>query len=270
MSSSHSRDPQGRRLSAGQQHLVGIYGGVGPFSHTVFEQHVLASSHRRGARNDQEHPVWILASASSTPNRMASLAGTGENAAGHLRHYAQVLERAGADVLFVICNTAHAYHEQVQRELRIPWVHLMAITVDEIRRTMPDVRRVGVVGTDGTLTTGLYHRALASRGLEAVAPEVGSAEQRRVMAAIFDPARGIKATGASVSDWARESLAGVADWTAETGAQAVIAACTEVSAVLTPGAYRRIPVVDPLLVAADLLVALAFGERAPEEFVVRY
>ncbi len=262
-------DSSSRFLAAGQRYLPGIYGGVGPLSHTLFEQHLLASSHRRGARTDQDHPVWLLASASSTPNRMASLAGTGENAVPHLRHYAQLLERAGADVLFVVCNTAHAYHEQVQRDLRIPWVHLMNVTVDWIRQALSDVTKVGILGTDGTLSTRLYHRALTARRLEPVAPEVGSPDQGLVMDAIFDPAWGIKATGASVSDGARASLERAANGIVDRGAQAVIAACTEVSVGLTAESYRRVPVVDPLVVAAEVAIDLAFGDREPSEFLIR-
>jgi aspartate racemase len=263
-------DSPSRFLAAGQRYLLGIYGGVGPLSHTLFEQHLLASGHRRGARADQDHPVWLLASASSTPNRMASLAGTGENSAPHLRHFAQLLERAGADVLFVVCNTAHAYHQQVQRDLGIPWVHLMAVTVDWIRRTLPDVKKVGILGTDGTLSTQLYDHALTACGLEPVAPLVGSPDQRLVMDAIFDPVWGIKATGASVSERARTNLEQAADRAVSRGAQAVIAACTEVSVALTADTYRRVPVIDPLVVAADLALDLAFGNREPSEFLIRY
>ncbi len=259
-----------RFLAAGQRHLLGIYGGVGPLSHTLFEQHLLGSSHRHGARTDQEHPVWLLASASSTPNRMSSLAGTGEHASAHLRHFAQLLERAGADVLFVVCNTAHAYHEAVQRDLGIPWVHLMQVTVDQIRRALPEVTKVGILGTDGTLSTGLYHTALTARDLEPVAPEVSSDAQRLVMEAIFDPAWGIKATGAIVSERAHTNLERAADWAVDKGAQAVIAACTEVSVALTSDTYRRVPVIDPLLAAADLAIDVAFGEREPSEFLIRY
>jgi aspartate racemase len=259
-----------RYLAPGQRNLLGIYGGVGPLSHTLFEQHLLASSHRHGARTDQEHPVWLLASASSTPNRMTSIAGTGENASGHLRHFAHLLERAGADVLFVVCNTAHAYHEAVQRELGIPWVHLMDLTADYLCRTCPAVTRVGVLATDGTLSTGLYHRALGARALVPVAPEVDSETQALVMEAIFDASWGIKATGAAVSDRARANLARAADWAVDGGAQAVIAACTEVSLALTGETYTRVPVIDPLRVAADLAVTLAFGERNPSEFRVPY
>ncbi len=259
-----------RFLAAGQRYLLGLYGGVGPLSHTLFEAHLLSSGHRHGARTDQDYPVWLLASASSTPNRTASLVGTGENSAPYLLHYAQLLERAGADVLFVVCNTAHAYHEQVQRELRIPWVHLMDVTVEWIRRTLPDVRSVGILGTDGTLTTRLYHRALEAHGLNPVAPEVGSAEQALVMGAIFDSAWGVKATGARVSDHAVTNLAQAADRAVDRGAQALIAGCTEVSVALTSETYTRVPVVDPLVVAADLAVEVAFGDREPSEFLIRY
>jgi aspartate racemase len=266
-------DPHGTAASSpsflvrGQRHLPGILGGVGPLSHTLFEQHLLASSCRRGARADQEHPVWLLVSASSTPNRMASLAGTGENAEAHLRHFAQLLERAGADVLFVICNTAHAYHPAVQRTLRIPWVHLMQVTAGHIHRALPAVGRVGIIGTDGTLTTGLYHRALEREHLVPVAPEVGSPTQRLIMDAVFDSSWGIKATGATVSDRARENLVRAATWCVERGAQGVIAACTEVSVGLSADSFPRVPVVDPLIVAADLAVGLAFGDREPAEFL---
>jgi aspartate racemase len=200
---------------------------------------------------------------------MASLAGTGENAEPYIRHYAQVIEKAGADVLFVICNTAHAYHSAVQRTLRIPWVHLMDITVGHIRDTWPSLRAVGVLGTDGTLNTQLYHRALQKRGLVAIAPGVSTEPQRLVMDAIFEPTWGIKATGANISDRARRGLATAAEWCAGQGAQVVVAACTEVSVGLTPDQFSTVPLVDPLAVAAEVLLDLAYGIRDPGEFLVR-
>jgi aspartate racemase len=257
--------PQSRFLARGQRFLPGIYGGVGPLSHTLFEQLLLDASGRRGARTDQDHPVWLLVSASSTPNRMRSLSGEGESAEPCLHHFAQVLQAAGADALFVVCNTAHAYHTAVQKDLRIPWVHLMDITVDWIRRHLPHVERVGVVGTDGTLETGLYARALDRHGLREVAPALGSPEQRAVMAAIFEEGWGIKGTGSTVSERARAELAGVARWLIDQGAQVVIPACTEVSVGLTPESFSNYPLVDPLRVAAEVLLDVAYGVRTPEE-----
>jgi aspartate racemase len=259
-----------RFLAPGQRYLPGILGGLGPLSHTLFEQALLATGLLRGARADQQHPVWLVASASATPNRMASLSGDGPAAEPYLRHYALLLERAGADVLIVVCNTAHAYHEAVQRTLRIPWLHLMDVTADHIRRAHPGVCRVGLLGTTGTLNTGLYHRALTSRGLEPIAPDADSAAQRLVMDSVFNPEWGIKSTGASVSDRARTGLVNAADWCVRAGAEAVVAACTEVSAGLTAGSFPAAPVVDPVMVAADLTIDLAYGVREPVDFLIRY
>ncbi len=253
-------------LSPGQVCVPAILGGLGPLAHVVFEREVLARGRLRGARGDRQHPVWLLASAASTPGRSQALLEGGESPVPHLRAYAQLLERNGADALFVICNTAHAYHAEVQRSLRIPWVHLMRIVADAVAVAHPAGTPVGILATDGTLSTGLYHRALEARGLIPVAPDVGSPVQARVRAAIGDPETGIKATGADVTPTARAHLLAAAEWCVAQGAEIVVPACTEVSVGLTPGAFAAAPLVDPLTVAADALLDIAFGRRPPSAF----
>ena len=257
-------DPQ--LLSPGQKYLPGILGGLGPLSHVQFEREILARSHERGARGDRDHPVWLLASAASTPGRTAALLGGGASPLAHLTAYAKLLERSGADALFVVCNTAHAWHGEVQRSLRIRWVHLMELVAAAVRAAHPAGTKVGLLGTDGTLSAGLYQRALEARDLVAVAPEIGSRIQARVGAAIGDSATGIKATGDRVTAEARTHLLAAARWCVEHGAQVIVPACTEVSVGLTPETIRDTPLVDPLVVAADALLDLAYGIREPREF----
>jgi aspartate racemase len=256
-----------RFLAPGQKRVPGILGGLGPLSHVQFEQILLSRNHRRGASADQQHPVWVLASASSTPERSRALLHGGETALPYLTHFARLLEGAGADVLFVVCNTAHAYHAQVQRAIGIPWVHLMHITAAHIREGTPAGATIGLLGTNATLATRLYHRALEANGLHPVAPEIGSPVQEQVLRAIFDPVTGIKATGARVSEEARSSLVAAADWCVERGAQVVVPACTEVSVGLVREVFARVPLVDPLIVAADVALDLAYGVREPAEFL---
>jgi aspartate racemase len=257
-----------RFLAPGQKCLLGILGGLGPLSHVHFEQILLSRNRLRGARSDQQHPVWLLASASATPERTRALLSGGESALPYLLHFARLLEHAGADALFVVCNTAHAYHAQVQSAVGIPWVHLMHVTAAHIRESMPAGTPVGILGTSAVLATGLYHRALEACELRPVAPEVASAVQERVVRAIFDPAKGIKATGAEVAPESRTLLVEAANWCVEQGAQAVVAGCTEVSAGLSPAVFSRARLVDPLLVAADIALDLAYGVREPSEFLV--
>lgn len=250
-------------LAPGQRYVPGILGGLGPLAHVVFERTILARSHARGARGDREHPVWLLVSGTSTPGRTDALLAGGESPIRHLTTFARVLQDAGADALFVACNTAHAYHAEVQRALGIPWVHLMALVADAVRAGHPAGTRVGLLATDGTLATRLYHRTLEARGLVPVAPAPDSPVQARVRTAIGDPATGIKATGAAVSAQAREHLAAAAAWCVAQGASVIVPACTEVSIGLSEGVPAGPAVVDPLEVAADVLLDLAAGRVEP-------
>jgi aspartate racemase len=261
-----------RFLAPGQKRVPGILGGLGPLSHVHFERILLSRNHLRGAHADQQHPVWVLASASSTPERSRALLSGGETALPYLTHFARLLEGAGADALIVVCNAAHAYHAQVQRAIGIPWVHLMHvtamhITAMHIREGVPAGTAVGILGTNATLATRLYHRALEASGLHPVAPDIGSPVQEQVLKAIFDPKTGIKATGSRVSNEARDALVAAANWLVERGAEIIVPACTEASVGLVPEVFSRVPLVDPLVVAADAALDIAYGVRDPAEFL---
>src|SRR3989344_2412250 len=253
-------------LSKNQQHLLGIYGGVGPLSHVQFEKELLAESYARGARADQDHPVWILVNGAATPDRTSSLLNGQTPSVPHMNHFAKVLENAGADYMFVICNTAHGYHKDVQRELAIPWVHLMRIVAEYIVKTMPQVNNVGILGTDATIKLRLYHDALEKFNLKPISPEVGSKTQQDVMDAIYNKTFGVKATGDSVSKKAENHLINAANFLVEQGAQVVIAGCTEISVALTKEIYPKVPIIDPLKIAAAVALDIAFGKRKPQEF----
>jgi len=256
-------------LSPGQRYLPGILGGLGPLSHVEFERAILARGHRRGARRDRDHPVWLVASAASTPGRTGALLEGGASPLPHLTAFATLLERSGADALFVVCNTAHAWHAEVQKALRIPWVHLMELVAAAVRAAHPAGTRVGLLATDGTLSAGLYQRALEARDLVPVAPEIGSELQARVGAAIGDPATGIKATGDRVTREAREHLLAAARWCVQQGARVVVPACTEISVGLTGEVFADAPLTDPLDVAAEVLLDLAYGKCDPESLYFR-
>ena len=86
------------------------------------------------------------------------------------------------------------------------------------------------------------------------------------MSAIFEEGWGVKATGASVSGRARDELARIATWLIDQGAQVIIPACTEVSVALRPESFAARPLVDPLRVAAEVLLDVAYGIRPPDAF----
>lgn len=253
-------------LSPGQRHVPGIVGGVGPLAHVHFEQELLRCGYLRGARKDRDHPVWLVANAASTPDRGAALLDGEPSPVPNLIGFGRLLAKAGADVLFVICNTAHAFHAEVEPKVGIPWAHLMRMVAERIAATHRPGTAVGVLGTDGTLTAGLYHREIEAHGLVPVAPPVDSPVQRAVMAAIHDPATGIKATGAEVSRAAHDRLREAAAWCVDHGAQVIVAGCTELSVAFTIEGSAPVTVVDPVVVAAEAALDLSYGRREPASF----
>jgi aspartate racemase len=256
-------------LSPQQKNLIGIYGGVGPLAHIEFEKLLLSENYKRGARKDQDHPSWTLVSGSGTPDRTTSLLSHTNESLPAMIACAKTIEASGAACMFVICNTAHGYYKEVQNEIAIPWIHLMRITAQKIKNDYPNIQNIGILGTDATVTLRLYHDALAEKDLTPIAPEVGTIEQKLVMDAIYHPEFGVKSTGSTVSDNARNNLISVANWCKEQGAHAIIPACTEISIALTSDVYTDIPLIDPLIIAANCALDIAYGIQSPEDFVIQ-
>lgn len=240
--------------------VPGILGGLGPLAHVELERNLIDEGARRGATGDSDHPVWIVINATDIPDRTRSLQQRADACAPWLVRYGNRLHAAGADFMVVPCHTAHAFYEQVQPELRLPWVHLVDSTAQHVARAHGNVRRVGVLATDGTLGAGIYPDSLRRHGLDAVAPELGSAVQGRVMQAIYHPGWGIKASRSELHERARALLRDAATELVERGAEALILACTELSVAFRGvSAHAGVPVIDPLVVLASITLDLAFG-----------
>jgi aspartate racemase len=249
--------------------MPGILGGLGPLSHIEFERKLIAQMQQRGACRDQDYPVWILMNGTDTPDRSRSLQKQAPNCALWLVKYAQVLQLAGADFLVVICNTSHAFYNQVQTQLDIPWIHIMESTTTFIQDHYSHIQKVGVLATDGTLRTQLYHQSLITAGFTPMLPHPDSALQQQLMAAIYQPEWGIKATGLDISQEAIEVLQRAVDWLMDQGVELIITGCTELSLGLSylTDSSLQLPWIDPLDVMANLTLDLAFGERNLADFL---
>lgn len=247
-----------------QSQTIGILGGLGPRAHIEFERRLIQASIARGAKTDQDHPVWILINAADTPDRTYSLQHNFPACAKSLLNYAKILERAGSDFLVVTCNTAHAFYSQIQPQLGIPWLHLMDFTAQSIRQEYPGLKRVGLLATDGTLQAQLYPKSLRLLGIETIAPALHSSLQQQVMQTIYAPNWGIKTTGLYVQDAVLDSLRQTVLWLKAQGAEAVIAGCTELSIGFAQIQDLALPWIDPLDVLAQQSLNWAYDDHRNE------
>lgn len=210
--------------------IVGVLGGMGPAATLDFVARVRRLT---PAGKDQDHLRLMVDDNPGLPDRNAAIAGTGPSPGPQLAAMARGLEGAGAQVLVMPCNTAHAFEADVKRGSRLPFLSIVEATVEATLRGA-DAARVGLLATTGCLGAGLYQRAFAARGVRTIQPE-GEALSR-FMAAVYAVKAGEEAT-------ARAAMGELAAELVGAGAQAIVAACTEVPLVLRPEAVA-VPMVD--------------------------
>jgi aspartate racemase len=227
--------------------IVGILGGMGPDSTIDIFQKILRAT---PAKTDQEHLRIIIDCNSKVPNRGKVVLHHGEDPFPYLKESAQLLERAGAQLIAIPCNAAHHWHADIQKCVRIPVLHMMEAAVDYLENRHPQAKRIGLLAASLTVKVGLYHRTLERRGIDVIIPDAAS--QEKVMEVIT----AVKA--AQAGDNIKKIIVTEGEKLAAQGAQAVIAGCTEIPLVLKDGDLS-IPVVD-----ATLALALRVVQEARE------
>ena len=199
-------------------------------------------------KRDQDHLHVIIDSNSKIPDRTPAILGTGESSLPLLVETGKRLEKAGADLLIMPCNTAHYFHAKIQEQVGIPLLHMIRLSTDYIAKKYPKVRKAGLLASDGTIASRLYDDSYAAKGIEILIPN--EASQKDTIDAIY---KYIKTGNLEKGE---ELLKQVSRELIEVGADTVLCGCTEVSIVLHDGDLS-VPVVDPLQVLAEEAVKLA-------------
>jgi aspartate racemase len=224
--------------------VLGVLGGMGPAATLDFLTKLQAFT---PAKSDQDHIRVLVDINPKVPDR--NLAGSG--AGPVLAEMAGALAGAGADVLAITCNTAHAHADLIQRASGLPLIDMIETAASAARDR--GARRVGVLGTKGALR--LYREYLAAQAMGLVS--LDAERQDEFMATIYR----IKA--GDLGPVVRREMAGYAADLVAAGAEAVIAGCTEAPLAMGP-ADVRVAFVDPGELLARRCVAVCLGlEPAP-------
>lgn len=237
--------------------MIGVVAGTGPFAGLDLLNKIMTQT---VAQRDQDHlAVASLSQPADIPDRTAFLLGqTDVNPAGPISRQLLLLEKMGATVAGIPCNTAHAprIFDAIRARLvaagsRLQLLHMIAEVGEELRRSWPAVQRVGVLSTLGTAAARVYPLVLEPLGYTVLAPERALATA--VHAAIYDDDYGIKACGRATPRARATLLEGVAALR-EAGAQAVILGCTEIPLALPEADTEGLPLLDTSLILARALI----------------
>lgn len=216
---------------------LGVLGGMGPAATLGFLARVQALTPARG---DEDH-IRVLADINpQVPNRHTQPEAAGRT----LGEMAVRLRDAGAEVLAMPCNTAHA-HAAAIRAAGLPFIDMIVETAKAAKAAQKDkgARRIGVLATPGG--EALYAAALAAEGVEMV--RLSEADRARFMTVVFAVKAG------DVGPEQRAAMRDLAAALVSAGAEGVIGGCTEVP-LLLDAADVAVPLTDSAEVLARVCV----------------
>jgi aspartate racemase len=239
---------------------IGVAGGVGPAATVDFLDKIVRNT---PAQRDQEHIKVVVEQNPQIPDRTAHLVSGGTDPTIALYATCRRLVDAGADIITIPCNTAHAFVARIQPFLPIPIVNMLVETAEFIRRNHSGCSKVGLLATNGTVASRVYHEVIVPAGFELIVPDAEN--QQRVMNAIYGP-KGAKA-GFTEGECVDELLLALTSL-AQRGADVILLGCTELPLLLDqneafPVDGRTVAVLDPTDILARKCVSL--GRQAVGE-----
>lgn len=236
---------------------LGIIGGVGPLATMLLGEMIVK---RTKASADQEHMHFIIDNDTRIPDRTAYILDREQpNPLPVMIQDAGKLVSVGVDVICVPCNTAHYFYDELADNTAVPILHMIRETANKVKNLQ--AKKVGILGTKGTLSTNLYQDALREVGIEPVVPD--EEVQDLLMEIIYDYVK----AGNSIT---REMWSKVENAIMAQGCDHVILGCTELSIVnreLSLDQDTRY--IDALVTLADRTIEYCGYELAQKNAVNR-
>lgn len=223
--------------------VLGILGGMGPMATVDLFQKIIEHT---DAAQDQDHIHILIDNNTRIPDRTQAIAQGSSAPLLEMQCSANRLTQAGAQLLLIPCNTAHYFYEELAASTSVPILNMLEESAKELARR--GVQRVGLLATDGTIQSRLYHTYLRRYGVEPVVPS--PEHQKIVMALVYD---GIKSGN---GEFDITPFYGVLSELRELGAECLLLGCTELPLAFAqyhlPGPY-----IDPTDVLAHAAVQAA-------------
>ncbi len=160
--------------------LLGVLGGMGPLAAADFLKKLVEET---PAASDQEHIPYVAWGVPQIPDRPAAILNGGASPLPQMLRGIAALKQAGAQAIAIACNTAHHWHDDLQREGGLPILHIADAVCDLLAERGITTGSIGLIGTEGTLQAGFFQQRFAARGLGCIVSST-SDRQKLVLPAI--------------------------------------------------------------------------------------
>lgn len=155
------------------------------------------------------------------------------------------LQNSGVHCIVLCANTLHYVADEVQKSIDIPIINIATATAKSIQKQ--DLTKVGLLGTKFTMEYDFFKAKLIEFGIEAIIPI--SVEDRQF---IHDVIYNELSKGIFKSQSKTRYLT-IIDKLRQSGAQGIIAGCTEIPLLITPSDLL-IPFFDTTIIHCDAVI----------------
>ena len=133
--------------------MIGILGGMGTQASLDF-CNKLAKLNR--GKLDQDYPMFILYNKSKIPKRPENLKKY-YNVLHSLVDGCKMLQKNNCKFIVMPCNTAHYWHKDIQKKIKIPLLSMPKEVYIHAKKTCKKNSTIGILCTDATLKTNIYN-----------------------------------------------------------------------------------------------------------------
>ena len=165
-----------------------------------------------------------------------------------LARYAKKIESGGADFLVICTNTMHKVVPEIEKNIRIPVLHIADATAERIRQR--GLTSVGLLGTKFTMEQDFYKGCLERKHhLRVLIPPLR--DRRLVNRVIYR-----ELCAGRIVAKSRNAFLRIIRQLAEKGAEGVILGCTEINLLLQQE-HTPMPLFDTTIIHAEKAAGMA-------------
>jgi aspartate racemase len=161
---------------------------------------------------------------------------------------AKHLENGGADFIILCTNTMHKLADDIQANIKIPFLHIADATAQLVKDS--GIQKIGLLGTRFTMEEEFYKGRLSQKyGLNVSIP---NAQEREIVhRVIYD-----ELVVGKIEQHSKKQYIDIIEQMVSQGAEGVILGCTEIG-LLVHQEDSRVPLFDTTRIHAEAAVAYA-------------
>ncbi len=196
---------------------IGILGGLTPESTITYYMHIVHRYHE--LYGNHGYPETIIVGVSFQQYEDWMMKEDWDSIEKALLEGLKTLKRAGADFAVIATNTMHILFEKLQKQIDMPLISIVDATAEAIKAE--GFKKVGLIGTQFSMTKPFYREGLKKQGIEVVTPN--KEDRDYIVKVIFE-----ELSIGKLTEESRKGYLKIIDKLVEQGAEGIVLGCTEI------------------------------------------